>query len=94
MKRDPLNYNSDTLFEGQKPEYDLKDALPLKVKKGTLIFFDGNLVHFSKENNSNKPRHALTMHFVENNQQYKWDPRNWIQRDPNVLPFRNFYKTC
>lgn len=73
MKRDPNDYENETVFEGKKEEYDLKEAVPLEVKKGSLIFFDGNLVHYSKENKSEKPRHALTIHFVEMNEQYKWD---------------------
>lgn len=67
---------TDVLNEGEKPDYDLKGSIPLTAKKGTLIFFDGKLVHYSKENTSPYPRPALTLHFVEGDATY--DPQNWI----------------
>ena len=52
MKRTPDNLN--TIYEGDKPDYNTNKAVPLEVKKGTLIFWHGNFAHFSFQNYSNK----------------------------------------
>jgi len=45
MIRTPDNLN--TIYIGDKPSYDLDKAVPLEVKKGTLIFWGGDFAHFS-----------------------------------------------
>ena len=60
---------------------------PLEVKKGTLILLHGRLPHYSKENTSNKSRHAYTLHVIDGNSDY---PNfNWLQRNKNI-PFKGF----
>lgn len=39
----------------------------LEVKKGTLVVFDGNLMHKSAPNQSDKDRMAYTFNIVEGN---------------------------
>jgi phytanoyl-CoA hydroxylase len=61
--------------------------VPLEVAKGTLIILSGLLPHMSLANRSLKPRHAYTLHFIDQNCAYPID--NWLQRSPE-LPFRSF----
>ena len=56
---------------------------PVEVKKGTLVLLHGRLPHYSKENTSNKSRHAYTLHVIDGAANYPKD--NWLQR-PNLLP--------
>lgn len=66
-------------------EYHTKDAVCLEAKAGTVVILNGDLVHWSEQNYSEKSRHAYTLHCVEGN--YKWSEKNWIQR-PDYFPFR------
>ncbi|EGR32667.1 phytanoyl- dioxygenase, putative [Ichthyophthirius multifiliis] len=81
---------NNVYYEGEKPNYDIKGGVPLEVKKGTIIMFDGNFVHYSAHNHSQQARNAFTLHFVET-ENVKWHERNWLQRYPQ-LPFEDFYK--
>ena len=63
----------DTPFE--------ETTTPLEVKKGTLVLLHGRLPHYSKENTSNKSRHAYTLHIVDGDKSYP--KTNWLQR-PNL----------
>jgi phytanoyl-CoA hydroxylase len=55
-------------------------ALPLEVKAGSLIVFNGALPHFSEANTSNKSRHAFTLHLTS--AQAKYDEHNWLRAKP------------
>ena len=50
----------------------------LEVEKGTLVLLHGRLPHYSCENNSNKSRHAYTLHVIDGNKSYPKE--NWLQR--------------
>lgn len=67
------------------PAYKLENYVPLDVKKGSVVLFDGAFVHWSDHNYSAKTRHAFTMHMVEGVKTV-WDKKNWLQRTPE-LPF-------
>ena len=54
---------------------------PLEVHKGTLVILHGRLPHYSKENISNKSRHAYTLHVIDGDKNYP--KNNWLQR-PNL----------
>jgi phytanoyl-CoA hydroxylase len=60
--------------------WPLEWAVPLEVKKGTLILLDGLLPHMSRPNRSQKSRHAYTLHVIEADSHYPQD--NWLQRAP------------
>jgi phytanoyl-CoA hydroxylase len=84
MKRKPdgLGIEFEQLNDNQ---YDEKDFVPLEVKAGTLIMFDGRFPHFSKANRSAKTRHAYTLHIIEGSATYP--EFNWLQReDHNSFP--------
>jgi phytanoyl-CoA hydroxylase len=61
--------------------------VPLEVPKGSLILLHGLLPHRSFENNSQRSRHAYTLHLIGGNVKYPAD--NWLQRS-EALPFRGF----
>ena len=55
-----------------------KTTTPIEVSKGTLVLLHGRLPHYSKENTSDRSRHAYTLHVIDGNNIY---PReNWLQR--------------
>ena len=53
----------------------------IEVKMGTLVLLHGKLPHYSKENTSNKSRHAYTLHVIDGDNIYPTE--NWLQR-PNL----------
>lgn len=55
-------------------------ALPLEVKAGSLVVFNGALPHFSEANRSNKSRHAFTLHITSG--EAKYDEHNWLRAAP------------
>jgi len=70
----------------QTPWPDLSEAVPVEVKAGTLVVFNGLLPHYSAPNRSEKPRHAYTLHALDGRAAYAAD--NWLQRKD--LPLRGF----
>lgn len=58
-------------------------AVPLEVKKGTLVVFNGLLPHFSAPNLSDKSRHAYTLHVTCANTEYSAE--NWLRATPSPL---------
>jgi phytanoyl-CoA hydroxylase len=66
------------------PEESLK---ALEVKQGSLIVLHALLPHLSRENRSEKSRHAYTLHVID--AQANYPAENWLRRSPN-LPLRGF----
>ena len=62
-------------------------AIPVEVKKGTLVCFQGRLPHYSAPNTSAKSRHAYTLHVTDGTASYS--EKNWIQR-ASEFPVRGF----
>jgi phytanoyl-CoA hydroxylase len=59
--------------------------VPLPAKKGAVIVLDGLLPHLSKQNESERSRHAYTLHVLSGRAGY---PRtNWLRR---ATPARGF----
>jgi ectoine hydroxylase-related dioxygenase (phytanoyl-CoA dioxygenase family) len=56
----------------------------LPADAGTIVYFDGNFVHWSGLNTSARSRHAYTLHVVETHET-TWKPENWLQRDDFVV---------
>lgn len=61
--------------------------LPAEATAGTLVVFNGRAPHLSGPNNSDRSRHAYTLHAIDRSCHYPDD--NWLQRSPN-LPLRGF----
>jgi phytanoyl-CoA hydroxylase len=66
--------------------YPSEGLVPLEAKRGTLVLLDGALPHRSGANQSDKPRHAYTIHAIDGVADYL--PDNWLQRP--ALPLRGF----
>jgi phytanoyl-CoA hydroxylase len=61
------------------------DLVPLPVKKGSVIVLDGLVPHMSKQNYSERSRHAYTLHVVSGEVPYP--ETNWLRR---THPARGF----
>ncbi|MBU2713316.1 phytanoyl-CoA dioxygenase family protein [Zooshikella harenae] len=62
-------------------EWNIKEAIPLEVKQGTLIVLHGLLPHYSPANHSSASRHAYAIHAVDLTSDFSND--NWLQ-DPCI----------
>lgn len=68
-----MGKESEVRYEPENPpKYAIQNQVPLDVKKGSVVMFDGAFVHFSDHNYSDKTRHAFTMHIVES-KNTTWD---------------------
>jgi phytanoyl-CoA hydroxylase len=56
----------------------LDQAVPVEVRSGALVVFDGMLPHYSAPNRSQHSRHAYTLHAVDATAHYS--SANWLQR--------------
>ena len=72
----PINYDLINIWPSE--------STPIETKKGSLVIFDGNLVHKSDENKSNDQRHVYTFHIID--KYAKWSKKNWLQY-PNDISF-------
>lgn len=72
------NTQLETLLDIAWP--DNSEAVPLQVKAGSLVVFNGALPHFSEANRSTKSRHAFTLHITSGKSEY--DKHNWLQATP------------
>lgn len=63
-----------------------KEGIPVEVKAGTLVVFQGLLPHYSAPNRSTKSRQAYTLHVTDGQSEYASE--NWLQA--NTLPLRGF----
>ena len=52
--------------------FDEDSELPVEVKAGDVVFFDGHLLHRSGPNTTERSRHALVMHWLESETPYTW----------------------
>lgn len=80
LKEQFKRYKDDTteLVSLENVDWPTQDrALPLEVKAGSLVVFNGALPHFSEANLSNKSRHAFTLHITSAESQY--DVHNWLR---------------
>jgi phytanoyl-CoA hydroxylase len=59
----------------------LEKMIPLEVKRGSVIVLHGHLPHLSKENTSNRSRHAYTLHAMSGNDHFAED--NWLRLNEN-----------
>jgi phytanoyl-CoA hydroxylase len=59
---------------GVEGEYEMGE-----VKAGSLVLIDGNLLHKSEKNTSEKGRIIYTFHVIEGVDGWEYDKRNWLQ---------------
>jgi phytanoyl-CoA hydroxylase len=87
-KRNPLSANCELVDEkggdskiiGTLPTIDLKDMTPIECPKGSMVVFNGEVVHGSTDNRSDTKRHAFVMHFIDG--ECEWNKLNWM--NPHV----------
>ena len=77
-------------FTGEDPVVDDESYVAAPVKSGSMVLIDGQVVHKSAANTSDKPRHAYTFHIVENADPHKYLADNWLQ-PTKELPFPSLY---
>jgi len=65
--------------------WDEETAVPLEVRRGTMVVLHGKLPHGSLPNRSDRSRHAYTLHVIDGACDYPAD--NWLKRSP-ALPLR------
>ncbi len=58
---------------------------PVPVPAGSVVLFHERMPHYSSENQSDRSRHAFTLHVSD--QDADWAPENWLQRR-QLPPFR------
>jgi phytanoyl-CoA hydroxylase len=89
IKTRMMRNKEDQIFHEVYDEtpWDLSKMVPLEVKRGTLIVLHGLLPHMSKENKSDRSRHAYALHIVSNDLPYS--NQNWLQRTKE-FPFCGF----
>lgn len=75
--------NTELLVLDNTPWPQDEEAMPLEVKKGSLIVFNGLLPHFSAPNVSDTSRHAYTLHITSASSEYAKE--NWLQAQPSQL---------
>ena len=73
----------DTL---DRAPWDDARLVPLEVKKGSLIVLDGLVPHMSLANESDRSRHAYTLHVVSGRDRYP--ETNWLVRKTEARGFR------
>ncbi len=83
-RRDGAALVMDQLDDTPWPE---ELAVPLEVRKGSMVLLHGKLPHGSLPNRSPHSRHAYTLHVIDGACEYPAD--NWLQRVA-ALPLRGF----
>lgn len=74
-----------TRFEGEEQgeEYKDEDFVSLEVREGDLVVLDGGLVHKSERNESERSRHAYSIHMAKGG----LEEACWLRRGED-FPFR------
>ena len=54
-------------------EFDESKAIPVEIKSGSVLFFNGYLLHSSDRNSSNRFRRALVYHYMSAESYLPWD---------------------
>ena len=86
LKEQFKRYEDDTteLVSLEEIDWPPNDrAVPLEVKAGSLVVFNGLLPHFSAANRSAKSRHAFTLHITSASAEYS--EYNWLRSVPVQL---------
>eukprot|EP01084_Bolivina_argentea_P051940 95461_1 len=63
-------------------------GIPVEAKRGDLLIFPGDLVHWSGPNHSDRSRHAMMLHGFD--AQYTWPKNNWLQYEEGNDAFPRF----
>lgn len=83
FNRDGSNTMMETLNDQAWP---IETGVPVEVKAGSLVVFQGQLPHYSAPNRSNKSRQAFTLHVTDARTEYA--SQNWLHA--KTLPLKGF----
>lgn len=78
------------VYDRPAPIYPQSNFTPVPVSRGTCILIDGQVVHKSDHNKSDKSRHVYTFHVIET-EDTKYSEDNWLQA-PEDKPFPILYE--
>lgn len=81
MVRNPESEGPRCIHIGEKHSFSEDKFVAEPIKKGSMIFIDGLVVHSSKKNTSAKSRHIYTFHIYDH-KHVTWNSRNWLQPTP------------
>lgn len=73
---------NEVVFEGSPPDVDEGNLVPVEVEVGSMVIMHGHVVHMSTKNESDRSRHAYTVHYVDLSCEWRRD--NWLQRDERL----------
>lgn len=68
----PHNSPDDFDFADESYGFDESQEVPVEVKAGTVVYFNGYLLHRSRKNNSNIYRRVLVNHYMNAWSQLPW----------------------
>jgi len=71
----PHNNPDEFDFAGESHGFDEKQQVPVEVKAGTVVFFNGYLLHRSFKNRSNIYRRVLVNHYMNAYSRLPWQVR-------------------
>jgi len=83
FNRDGSNTIMETLSDQAWP---IETGIPVEVKAGSLVVFQGQLPHYSAPNRSDKSRQAFTLHVTDGRTKYA--SQNWLHA--KALPLTGF----
>eukprot|EP00045_Choanoeca_perplexa_P000924 m.16916 g.16916 ORF g.16916 m.16916 type:complete len:310 (+) comp10626_c1_seq1:242-1171(+) len=69
----------DTEFLGEPGTYPDDEFVPAETPQGSLVMIQGEVVHRSAANTSDKSRHAYTFHAIDTHET-TYDSRNWLKQ--------------
>ncbi|XP_043286287.1 phytanoyl-CoA dioxygenase domain-containing protein 1 homolog isoform X2 [Venturia canescens] len=73
------------IYDSPAPCYPASNFRAVPVRRGACILIDGQVVHFSRANKSDKSRHAYTFHVIET-KQVAYSKDNWLQPPSGGFP--------
>ena len=89
MLRTEKDGRIELCIEGEDPNIDQENFVPVPVRKGSMVIIHGEVVHKSEENKSARSRNIFTFHFYDAGTS-EWSKENWLQPTEQV-PFPYLY---
>lgn len=75
----PNNENVELIFTGADTKtYRPEEFIPVEVKKGAMVLINGEVVHASTHNHSEKSRYIYTFHLIDQHGT-TYPQENWLQ---------------
>jgi len=82
-----FNEGKMLIFTGEEDQYDNSAFVPVEIKAGDAIIFDGQAVHKSEQNTSPITRQIYAFHIIETHNS-DYSKENWLQ---TTAPFSLVY---